>query len=82
MVRKGNKQDKKELATTLTAAPRLLTVQEFCARAGMSVEWGRKQVQLRTLDAVRIGKRSVRIPSSELDRIIAENLVPARTVAR
>lgn len=55
----------------------LLTLPEFCAATGMSLAWGRSAIASRRIAVVRIG-RSVRIPATELRRIIEHGLVPAR----
>lgn len=57
---------------------RLLPLAEFCDRIGMSVFWGRKQVRARKIAAVRIGKRRICIPETELARFIAERIIPAK----
>jgi excisionase family DNA binding protein len=58
----------------------LLTVVEFCKRLGMSEHWGRKMLALKKLAVVRLG-RSIRIPESELVRLVRENLRPPRKIA-
>ena len=55
----------------------LLKVPEFCNDTGMSNAWCRAAIAARKIAVVRIG-RSVRIPASEVRRIIEQGLVPAR----
>lgn len=56
---------------------KLITNKEFCQRLGMSEPWGRKMLQNRQINYVKIGRR-VRIPESELQKFIVQNTVPAR----
>lgn len=64
-------------AAELTRRDRVLKVWEFSERVGMSVPWARKKIAARELAVVRIG-RSVRIPESEVTRILSEGMIPAR----
>jgi len=59
----------------------LLRVGEAADRLGVKESTVRAWVLRRQLGYVRVGKRAVRIPSSEVQRIINEGAVPAR-VAR
>jgi hypothetical protein len=59
---------------------KLLPINVFSDRLGMSIAWSRKLVQARRVAYVRIGRR-LAIPESEVLRIIAEGLTPAK-VAR
>ena len=56
---------------------RLLDVASFAEAVGMSVVWVRRRIAERALACVRIG-RAVRIPVSEIERVITEGLIPAR----
>jgi predicted DNA-binding transcriptional regulator AlpA len=55
----------------------LLTAPEFAKRVGMSEVWVRKAMGRRALTVVKVGKRAVRIPESEVDRIIHQQIIPA-----
>jgi hypothetical protein len=55
----------------------LLTLQQFCTRTSMSLHWGRAAVAQRKISVVRIG-RAVRVPMSEVSRLIDFGLIPAR----
>jgi excisionase family DNA binding protein len=54
----------------------MLNLRQFSAALGMSHEWARKQLASRKVSFAKIGK-SIRIPSTEVDRFIEENFVPA-----
>jgi len=56
----------------------LLSVPEVAERLAIKESTVRAWLLLRRLEYVRVGKRSVRIPLSEVTRIIAEGTVPAR----
>ncbi len=56
---------------------RLLPINVFSDRLGMSIHWTRKKVHSRELAYVTIGRR-VLIPESEVLRIISEGLIPAK----
>jgi len=55
----------------------LLTVYEVAATLNLSAGTIRAWLLSRKLAAVRLG-RAVRIPASELERLIAEGMTPAR----
>jgi len=55
--------------------PQLLTVAEFAAAANVSIACTRRWILERRLTVVKLG-RCVRIPSTELDRLIAEGTRP------
>jgi hypothetical protein len=63
--------------TKSTEANELLTLQEFCIRTSMSVHWGRAAVAQRKIAIVRIG-RAIRVPLSEVGRLIEVGLIPPR----
>jgi excisionase family DNA binding protein len=54
----------------------LLTVNEFAAALRMTPACIRRWILVRRISFMKIG-RSVRIPSSELDRLITAGTVPA-----
>jgi excisionase family DNA binding protein len=56
----------------------LLSVPEVAERLAIKESTVRAWLLRRRLEYVRVGKRSVRIPLSEVQRIIAEGTVPAR----
>lgn len=55
----------------------LLRVDESADRLGMKVVTIRSWIAKRKIGFVRLG-RSIRIPESEIARLISENTVPAR----
>lgn len=56
----------------------LLTVPQAAERLGMKVPTIRLWIAKRKLAHVKLS-RSVRVPESEIDRLIRENLIPARS---
>jgi excisionase family DNA binding protein len=56
----------------------LLSVPEAAERLAIKPATIRAWILRRRLEYVRVGKRSVRIPLSEILRIVAEGTVPAR----
>jgi len=56
---------------------RLLTVPEFADALGITQAGVRRWIMERRIATIRLG-RLVRIPSAELDRLIAEGLRPAK----
>jgi excisionase family DNA binding protein len=44
----------------------------------MSEVWARKLIERRGINFIRLGKRAVRIPESELEKFIRDHIVPAR----
>ncbi len=57
---------------------RLLRVQEFAKRLEIKDSTARAWLLARRVAKVRVGRRSIRVPESEVARIIREGLVPAR----
>lgn len=56
----------------------LLTVPEAAQRLRLRESTIRAWILRRRLSRIRVGARAVRIPASEIDRIIAEGFIPAR----
>lgn len=56
----------------------LLTAAEVAARLAMKESTIRAWLLARRLAQVRVGRRAIRIPASEIKRIIAEGTVPVR----
>jgi excisionase family DNA binding protein len=56
----------------------LLRVSTFCDALGIKESTGRKWLLERRISSVKVGSRLVRIPKSELDRIIREGFRPAK----
>jgi len=56
----------------------LLTVSEVAARLAVKESTIRAWLLCRRLSRVRVGRRAVRVPVTEVDRIIAEGTVPAQ----
>lgn len=56
---------------------RLLTVRAFAAAAALGVPTVRRWIARRQIASVRVGTRAIRVPETELKRIIVEGLVPA-----
>lgn len=55
---------------------RLLTVREAAGRLGFQESTIRKWIQRRQIDYVKSGRRAVRIPIEEVERIIKEGYRP------
>ena len=58
---------------------RLLSIPQFSEALGLTIAGTRRWLLERRVAHVKVG-RLVRIPESELDRIIAEGMCPAREV--
>lgn len=56
----------------------LLTVKEVAQRLALREATIRAWLLARRIASVRVGRRAVRIPSSEIDRILTGGFVPAR----
>ncbi len=57
---------------------RLLLVPEVADWLALRVPTIRAWILHRRIRAVRVGKRAIRIPLSEVERVIAEGTIPAR----
>jgi excisionase family DNA binding protein len=57
---------------------RLLRVDEFAKRLEIKDSTARAWLLARRVAKVRVGRRSIRVPESEVARIIREGFVPAR----
>jgi excisionase family DNA binding protein len=55
----------------------LLRVDEFAARLNIKSSTARAWLLRRRVVKVRVGARAIRIPASEVERIVAEGTVPA-----
>ena len=55
----------------------LLRVEEFAARLNIKPATARAWLLRRRIAKVRVGQRSIRIPATELQRIVDEGTVPA-----
>jgi excisionase family DNA binding protein len=56
----------------------LLRVDDFAARLNIKPSTVRAWILRRRITKVRLGSRAVRIPASEVSRLISEGLIPAR----
>jgi excisionase family DNA binding protein len=56
----------------------LLRVDDFAARLNIKPSTVRAWILRRRIAKVRLGSRAVRIPASEVSRLISEGLIPAR----
>jgi hypothetical protein len=56
--------------------PRVLSIRDFARALGLQPQMIKKWLRLRRVSKVCLGRR-VLIPVTEVDRLIAENLVPA-----
>ena len=56
----------------------LLRVEDFAARLNIKPSTARAWLLRRRIAKVRLGSRAVRIPASEVSRLISEGLIPAR----
>lgn len=61
-------------------AESLLNVDQWAAKLGIKPSTVRAWLLRRKIAYVKIGKRAIRIPLSEAERIINEGFVPARGV--
>jgi excisionase family DNA binding protein len=57
---------------------KLLRVTEVAERLGLRVSTIRAWVLYRRIEAVRVGRRAIRIPSSAVQKIIEAGMIPAR----
>lgn len=60
----------------------MLRIPDAAERLGIRSSTVRDWVWKRKIAHVRVGKRMIRIPASEVDRILAAGFVPARTCKR
>jgi excisionase family DNA binding protein len=65
-----------------TAEQKLLTAAQVAERLSIKESTIRAWLLGRRLARVRVGRRAVRIPASEVERIIAEGTIPARQPRR
>ena len=56
----------------------LLTVKEVADRLALKQSTIRAWLLARRIASVRVGRRAVRVPCSEVDRIVSNGFVPAR----
>jgi excisionase family DNA binding protein len=56
----------------------LLSIDQWAAKVGIKPSTARAWVLRRRISYVKVGRRAVRIPLSEAERIIREGYVPAR----
>jgi excisionase family DNA binding protein len=63
---------------TKEIASRLLRVPEFAERLGIKSSTARAWLLARRISKARVGRRAIRIPESEVERIISEGFIPAR----
>lgn len=61
-----------------TSPERLLRVTEVAERLGLRVSTIRAWVLHRRIEAVRVGRRAIRIPASAVQTIIEAGMIPAR----
>jgi excisionase family DNA binding protein len=55
-----------------------LRVEEFAARLNIKESTARAWLLQRRIAKIRISPRAIRIPASEVNRILSEGLIPAR----
>lgn len=65
------------MATTATATRRLVSLPEAADILGLSVKTVRRYIASGDLDAVRLGRRTIRIKTDSLDRLIDAHPVNA-----
>lgn len=61
---------------------KLLRAGEFADRLGLRVSTVRAWILHRRIRVVRVGKRAIRIPASEVGKIIEAGTIPARGEGR
>jgi excisionase family DNA binding protein len=57
---------------------RPLTIREAAEALNLSQPTIRAWIARRRIGFIRIGGRSIRVPTSEIDRLLSEGMVPAR----
>jgi excisionase family DNA binding protein len=57
---------------------KLLHVKEVAECLGLRVSTIRSWVLHRRIEAVRVGRRAIRIPSSAIEKIVRDGRIPAR----
>jgi excisionase family DNA binding protein len=60
----------------------MLKIPEAAERLGIQASTLRNWIMKRKIGYTRVGSRSVRIPLSEVERILADGFVPAKTAKR
>jgi excisionase family DNA binding protein len=65
------------MAATATSTRRLVSLPEAAEILGLSVKTVRRYIAAGDLDAVRLGRRTIRIKTDSLDRLIDANPVNA-----
>jgi excisionase family DNA binding protein len=65
-----------------TRSIELLTVQQAAALLGLKESTIRAWLLRRRIEAVRVGRRAIRIPASAVQRIIEAGTIPAREERR
>lgn len=60
----------------------LLRPDEFAQRLGIKLSTVRAWLLARRISKVRVGRRAIRVPESEVERIIHEGFIPAREQPR
>jgi excisionase family DNA binding protein len=76
----GNESQEEDKMDKRKNAPPL-TVREFATSASLSEKCIRAWIARRKIAIIRLG-RAVRIPQSELDRLLTQSIQPARTGQR
>jgi excisionase family DNA binding protein len=57
---------------------RLLNVREFAESCGCTVSCARRWISERRIISIKVGRRLVRIPETEVERLLGEGLRPVR----
>jgi excisionase family DNA binding protein len=65
------------LGMEMTSQKRMVSVRQAAEELGLSVACVRKWIAERRMEYVRLG-RAIRVPGSEIDRLIAEGTIPAK----
>jgi excisionase family DNA binding protein len=63
-----------KIASTTETGGGLMRVTEFCEALGIRESTGRKWILQRRISSIKVGLRAVRIPRSELQRLVREGL--------
>lgn len=67
---------------TVNESEKLLRAGDFAERLGLRVSTVRAWILHRRIRVVRVGRRAIRIPASEAQKLIEAGTIPARAEGR